>query len=206
MIVSFVGGTLAFSTLLSLAAGWTAMVIGSTCFVGKPCFSGTLMVGAAAGGAASFLGEGVFLPWSRWLWLNFRGTDSLALVALSLVSVFSIFIVSFFGDGGFGLGGSTFLGEGGFGFGGSFFGDGSLGLGLGLASGGASSFKVRIRAEGGSTFPFRSLLDSFFEGAISVILFFFGSPLIGPVLPLSQKVFISPFPCTKAIIHLCRII
>ena len=108
---------------------------------------------------------------------------------------------SFFGEGGFGLGGS-FLGDGGlgFGFGGSFFGDG------GFAFGGASSFTGRMRAGGGSTFALRSFsLDFFFAGAVSVILFFFGIPLIGPVLPLSQKVFISPLPCKEVftfIIHL----
>ena len=101
------------------------------------------------------------------------------------------FTVSFFGEGGFGLG-ASFLGDGGlgFGFGGSFFGDG------GFAFGGASSFTGRMRAGGGSTFALRSFsLESFFVGATSVILFFFGRPLIGPVLPLSQKVFISPLPC-----------
>ena len=95
--------------------------------------------------------------------------------------------------GGFGLIGS-FLGDGGLGFGcgGSFFGDGRF------AFGGASSFTGRMRAGGGSTFAFRSFsLESFLAGAVSVILFFFGIPFIGPVLPLSQKVFISPLPCKE---------
>ncbi len=209
-MVSLAGDVFMVTTLFSFAAGETAILTGSGGLGGWACFSDTLMVGGlgesgagrltgvGAGVGGSFFGVGGFWGGVLGFGGSFFGVGVLD------------FWVCFFGLAGFGFGGGdfgagfggSFLGEGGLGFGGSFLGD--CGLGAAFFGGGdiglwvvGSSLSVRILGGGGAIsasaflLPFKSLV---FTGSA---FFFLGIPFIGPVLPLSQYVFISPFPCTN---------
>lgn len=209
VIVSLVGDVFALTTVFSRAAGDTAIVMGSTWFVGT-CFSGgfsgTLMVGVGSGGGGCRLGEGLFgLGGSLFGEGGFGGgTSFLGVGGFGFGgSFFGVGVLgfggSFLGVGGLGFG-DSFFGEGGFGFGGSFFGEGGLGGGF-LGEAGfsvGSSLSWRIRGGGGcillSSFDLRPFV---FDLVSASTFFFLGIPLIGPVLPRSQNVFISPLPCVK---------